>query len=231
MTESNRERLEIAAPAVAGVSYTVAWLAALAIWRSNPSVTASGPHVVGAHKSHEGVAIGQFVLAQGVAAAALAIVVVALGRAARRARVGRRLGNAAMIGGLVAVTVSLTQLVLGVLLAGWVARDGGTGSAHGLFEAINRLDGVKMFALAVMAGAGAGLALSRPGVLPPWLGGLGPGLCAALVVSGAGYLALNATLAMAAAVSLPLLLVWVTGAGLALGRVPRGRPARALKAA
>jgi len=45
------------------------------------------------------------------------------------------------------------------------------------------------------------------------------GLAVAIVASGIGYLFLLNTLALAAWVSLPLLLVFVTGAGVALGRV------------
>ena len=46
-------------------------------------------------------------------------------------------------------------------------------------------------------------------------------LTAALIVSGTGYLLLSSGLAAAAFVSLPLLLVWVTGAGIAIGRTSR----------
>jgi hypothetical protein len=43
----------------------------------------------------------------------------------------------------------------------------------------------------------------------------------AIVVSGVGYLLLIDSLALAAWASLPLLLVWVTGSGIALGRAGR----------
>jgi len=51
-----------------------------------------------------------------------------------------------------------------------------------------------------------------------WLQAVGAILAPALAVSAAGYLALVPSLALAAFVSLPLLLVWVTGAGLAKAR-------------
>ena len=102
-------------------------------------------------------------------------------------------------------------------LAGWVVPAGDASRAGLLFASINRLDGVKMLALAAMAGTGAAL-VHRTGVLPGWLGYAGGLLAVALVVSGVGYLLLNSTLAPAAFVSGPLLLLWVTGAGISLGR-------------
>jgi hypothetical protein len=206
----NRELPAVRAPAAAGLAYSAAWIVALAIWPSNPSVDASAAQVMAAFGGHEGAAIAQYALAQGVAAGALAVVVLAVAGATPR-----RLGRAVAAAGLAAVSISVVQLVLGVVLAASAVPAGSTGRALGLFEAINRLDGVKMLALAAMAAAGT--AAGR-GVLPRWLGRVAAVLAVALVASGAGYLLLNATLAQAAYVSLPLLLVWVTGTGLVLGR-------------
>jgi len=64
-------------------------------------------------------------------------------------------------------------------------------------------------ALAVSAG------LSR--ALPRWLCGVGVALAVAIVASGVGYLLLLNGLALAAWMSLPLLMVWVTGTGVVLG--------------
>lgn len=65
----------------------------------------------------------------------------------------------------------------------------------------------------------------RP-VVPRWLGYTAAQLTVALIASGAGYLLLNTTLAQAALVSGALLLVWVTGAGVALAWTSRsGAPA------
>jgi hypothetical protein len=64
-------------------------------------------------------------------------------------------------------------------------------------------------------------------VLPRWLGYTAALLTVALIASGAGYLLLNATLALAVFVSGPLLLVWVTGAGVALARTSRSGKAAA----
>lgn len=211
----SRSRNLIRASAVAGVAYTTAWVVGLAVWPSNLDVAATDAKVLGTYSAHQHAAMTQYVLIEGVAAIALAIVVTALGQAARR-RGASRLGRAAMAAGLTAAGVSLAQCVLGLVLAGSVVPDGKTHEAGRFFDVINRLDGVKMFALAAMAVAGIGLA--RRAVLPRWLGYIAAVLTVALIASGAGYLLLNTTLAQAVFVSGPLLLVWVTGTGLALGR-------------
>jgi hypothetical protein len=210
-----RRRSLMRAPAVAGVAYTTAWVVGLAVWPSNLDVAATDAKVLATYSAHQRAAMAQYVLIEGLAAIALAIVVIALGRAARR-RGAMRLGQAAMVAGLTAAAVSLAQCVLGLVLAGSVAPDGKTHEAGRLFDMINRLDGVKMLALAAMAVAGIGLA--RRAVLPRWLGYTAAVLTVALIASGAGYLLLNTTLAQAVFVSGPLLLVWVTGTGLALAR-------------
>jgi hypothetical protein len=210
-----RGRSLITASAVAGVVYATAWVLGLAVWPSNLNVAASNAKVLATYRAHEGAAMTQYVLVEGVAALALAVVVIALGRAARRRGAGR-LGLATVVVGLTAVALSLVECVLGLLLGGSVAPDGEAGRTGRLFDVINRLDGVKMLALAAMAVAGFGLV--RRAVLPRWLAYAAALLTVALIASGAGYLLLNTTLAQAAYVSGPLLLVWVTGVGVALAR-------------
>jgi hypothetical protein len=166
------------------------------------------------HTGHQGVAMAQSLLVHGAAGLALAGVVLALGAAARR-QGELRWGRMAVVGGLGAAALSLIQCVLGQVLAGWAVPDGRTVEAGVLFELINRIDGVKMFGFAVMAAAGAVLA-RRAGVLPRWLGYLGAVLAVTLVGAGVGYLLTSAALATVAYMALPLLLVWVTGAGLSV---------------
>jgi hypothetical protein len=67
-------------------------------------------------------------------------------------------------------------------------------------------------ALAVSAGLS--------GAQPRWLCGDGVALAVAIVASGVGYRFLLNGLALAAWVSLPLLLVWVTGTGIVLEPPP-----------
>jgi acyl-[acyl carrier protein]--UDP-N-acetylglucosamine O-acyltransferase len=69
---------------VAGIAYTVAWLIGLAVWPSNLDVAATNAKVLATYSAHQGVAITQYLLVEGVAAIALAVVVFALGRGARR---------------------------------------------------------------------------------------------------------------------------------------------------
>jgi hypothetical protein len=122
----------------------------------------------------------------------------------------------------------VTQYALGVMLAGWALPDHAAGRSSLLWEAINRLDGVKMFALAVLASAA--VALTAPsGPLPRWLRYASLALAVSITVSGVAYLFLIQDLSWAAYVAGLALLVWVTGMGVALGRIP-GRAGRSLRA-
>jgi hypothetical protein len=207
------------APAAAAIAFVAAWVTGLAVWPTNLNVAASGAKVVSAYTGHQRVALAQYVLVEGLAAIALAIVVIALGRAGGRRGAGR-LGGVVALAGIGAAIVSLIECGLGLVLAGTAVPDGDTGRAGVLFHLIHRLDGAKMLALATMALAGVALA-RRAAVLPRWLGHTAALLAAAMIVAGAGYLLLNTMLAQAAAVSLPLLLIWVAGTGVTLGRTGR----------
>jgi hypothetical protein len=118
--------------------------------------------------------------------------------------------------GLTACLVSAAECVLGVVLVTSLASPAHVHRAGDVFDAINRLDGVKMLVLATVITT-ATLARRELG-LPRWLSAAGVMASLALVVSGVGYLALDGALADAAFLSLPLLLIWVSGTGVALGR-------------
>jgi hypothetical protein len=207
----------LTAPAAAGIAFVVAWLTGLAVWPSNLDASASDAKVVSAYTGHQAVAMTQNLLVEGLAAIALAVVVIALGRAASR-RGAARLGRAVVLAGIGAAIVSLVECALGLVLAGGAVPDGETGRGGTLFHLINRLDGAKMLALAAMALAAVALA-RRGGPLPRWLGYVAAPLGAAMIITGIGYLVLNNTLTQAAAVSLPLLLIWVAATGATLGRM------------
>ena len=213
------ERSAMGSAPAAGIAFVAAWVTGLAVWPTNLNVAASGAKVVSAYTGHQGVAAAQYVLVEGLAAVALAIVVIALGRAAGRRGSGR-LGGVVALAGIGAAIVSLIECGLGLVLAGAAVPDGETGRAGVLFHLINRLDGAKMLALATMALAGVALA-RRAGVLPRWLGHAAALLAVAMTVSGGGYLLLSTALSQAAAASLPLLLIWVAGTGVTLGRTGR----------
>ncbi len=223
-------------PALAGIAYAVSWLAGLSIFASSGTVRTTGAKVLAADAGHQAAATTQFVLTEGAAAVFLAVVVIAIGRAGLRIADGEtawaadgrvvwaagtaRAAWVTMAAGLVAVVISLVQFVLGVYLTSSVVPAGHSAAAGELTNAISRLDGVKMLALAAAALAGVAVARRAP-ALPGWLSYAGIALAVAIVVSGLGYLLLVDSLALAAWVSLPLLLVWVTGSGIALGRAGR----------
>ena len=103
-----------------------------------------------------------------------------------------------------------------MVLATALASPARVSAADDVFDAINRLDGVKMFLLAALIGTAA-LAHRELGT-PSWLRVVSLLAVLALLVSGVGYLVLNDLLANAAFVSGPLLLLWVSATGLALSR-------------
>ena len=218
-TGSPRRRGLLTVPAVAGLVYTASWLAGLAIAPSSTSVRSTGAEVVAGFAGHEGAAVTQFVLTEGIASLALAVVVICLGRDGLRAGAGTaaRLMTGASAA---AAVVGLVQCALGVYLTVSVVPADHASTAAAVSDAVNRLDGVKMFLLAVMAVAGTALA-RQTGLLPRWLRWAGVALAVAITVSGIGYALLNNTFALAAWLSLPLLLAWVTGTGIVLGRAGR----------
>ena len=69
---------------MAGIAFVAAWVTGLAAWLSNLDASASRAQVVSAYTGHQGAAVTQYLLVEGLAATAVAVVVIALGRAARR---------------------------------------------------------------------------------------------------------------------------------------------------
>jgi hypothetical protein len=69
-TRSRRHR----AAALAGIGYTVAWVVSQAVGAPNPSVAASGGQVVSAYAGRDWPTIANLVLSEGIAAVALAAV-------------------------------------------------------------------------------------------------------------------------------------------------------------
>ena len=195
---------------VAGIAYTLSWIAGLAVAAPSPKLTASGAQIATALAGHQTAVAVQFALTEGLPAAGLAIIAVALARAARRSGAAAA-ARAALLAGAAAALISLLQFVLGAVLAGTASP----GTAHLLYDAVNRLDGVKMLALAVLVLAGAA---SR--MLPRWLWYTGIALAIAITASGIAYLLLLQGLAILAIPSGVLLLVFITGTGIVLGASP-----------
>lgn len=218
-TRNPRRHGPLRVPAVAGLAYTASWLAGLAVSPSSTNVRSTGAEVVASYSGHQAAAAAQFLLTEGSASLALAVVAISLGQAGLRAKAGK-LALLTAGTGATAAAIALVQCALGLYLTISVVPAGHATTAAAVTEAVSRLDGVKMFLLAAMAVAGTVMA-RRTGLLPRWLRWVGVALVVTITASGVGYALLNNTFALAAWVSLPLLLVWVTGSGIVLGRAGR----------
>jgi hypothetical protein len=202
---------------LAGVCYVFAWVTGLLIFSASTHMRSSGAELRSVYRGHEFTAGTQYVLTEGAAAIALAVVVYALARSAHAAR-EQRLERAVLASGLGAVLVSLVQCGLGLDLAERLIPERRAHAAITVNDVINRLDGVKMFMLAGLAIASFSLVQRGRIGLPRWIATVALALAATLAVSGVGYILLLDGPALAAWVSLPLLLVWVCGTGFALER-------------
>ncbi len=203
-------------PGGAGVAYLAAWVAGLAAWPSNPPLNASGAQTAASYAAHPAQAIVQYLLVEGLAGVLLGIVLgCAVRSAAGRGQVDAKVRGAAVLGA-VAVVTSVAQCVIGLVLVAAAAGHDVTRCGD-LSDLVNRLDGVKMLALAA-----AGACLAATGgpapALPRWLRVVTVPFIIALVASGYAYLALSQSLSWTAYVSGPLLLLWVTGLGVTLTR-------------
>lgn len=200
-------------PAVVGIAYTGSWIAGLSVWPSNLKASANGAQVLAGYTGHKVPSLLSYLFTEGLPAAGLAVVGLALAAAARRSGGPRRAATVATTA-ISAALISVTQFVLGALLTLHAVPRGDASQAHALFEAVNRLDGVKMLILAALALAAAPLA-------GRWLRWTAYALAVSIVASGIGYLLLASSLTGLAYVSGPLLLAWITGSGVALSRPAR----------
>jgi hypothetical protein len=195
-----------------GIGYSLSWVAGLSVSAPSPAFGASGRQIVAALAGH-GVALAtQFTLTEGLPAAGIAVVTVALANAARtrgQITAGQiTAGRFALASGLTAAIISVLQFGLGLLLA----TTSSPGTAHLAYAAVNRMDGGKMLALAVLGAAGAAMT-----PLPTWLRITGIALAVSITVSGVVYLLLLSSLAAAAGPALVLLLIFITGCGIIIG--------------
>jgi hypothetical protein len=193
---------------VAGVVFVLAWIVGLIVAGSGPDIDDGDAEILRHYLDDSGRVAAQSLLVHGLAAVALVAVIYGVrDLAARRHQSGP--GNLLFAAGFVAAVVSLLQMTLG-LLAATTLDDGDLGRAGAFFDAINRLDGVKLALFCAMVGAGCVLAWR--GVLPRWLGGIGVPFIVMTILAAVGFLILNPVLAAFAAPSLGLLLAWVAGA-------------------
>jgi hypothetical protein len=200
-------------PAWAGIAYVVVWAAGLAAWPQNLPLNAPPARVAASYTAHPAAAATQYVLVEGLAGLLFGVVLAfALITPGDRLAVRNRLVAAIA---LAAVVLSLLQAILGMFLVA-AATQHDIARAGNLSDLVNRLDGVKMLALAAVAAylAARGAAARTPS----WLRATAALAAVALVVSGLGYLLLSSTLAGAAYVSGPLLLLWIAATGIWLTR-------------
>lgn len=189
-------------PVVTGVVFTLSWIIGFAIPAPSPGLTASGASILPALAGHGGQVVANFVFTEGLPAFGLAVISVYLARHTRHPRW-------VLGAGVFAAVISFTQCVLGITLA----RATAPATAHLLYEAVNRLDGVKMFAIAAVA-----LAAGTATMLPRWLRWLGIALGISITASGVAYLFLLDSLAWLAYVAGVLLLAFIPAAGIVVGR-------------
>lgn len=210
-----RRRPLLTVPGLADLGFMLSWIAGLAVPAPSPRLGAPGAEVVAALAGHGPAVAAQYALTEGLPAAGIAIISVALARTARR-HGATIAGRFALVFGLAAAIISAVQFGLGLALTATSAP----GPAHLLYASADRLDGVKMLALAVLGAAGAAVT-----ALPRWLRYTGIALAVAIACSGLVYLLLVAPLAAAAGPALVLLLAFMAGCGIICGMTadPRDR--------
>ncbi len=194
-----------------GRATALSQVAGLAVPAPSPRFGAPGAEVVAALAGHAPAVATQFALTEGLPAAGIAVISVALARTARQrgaAGAGSLPGRVALVSGLVAAIISALQFGLGIALTATAAP----GPAHLLYASVDRLDGAKMLALAVLGGSAAAMT-----ALPRWLRYTGIALAVTITCSGLVYLLLAASLTAAAVPALVLLLAFMTGCGIMIG--------------
>ena len=199
-------------PAYAGIAYVVVWAAGLAVWPQNLPLNAPPAQVAASYAAHPAAAVTQYVLVEGLAGLLLGVVLAFALISGDRHAVRNRFVTATA---LAAVVISLLQAIVGMFLIA-AATQHDIARAGNLSDLVNRLDGVKMLALAAVAAYLA--ARGTPARPPSWLRATAALTAAALIASGLGYLTLSSTLAGAAYVSGPLLLLWIAATGVWLAR-------------
>ncbi len=211
-------------PAWAGICYVAAWAAGLACWPANLALNATDAQVAAAYRAHSAGAVSQYLLAEGVAGLLVGVVlVVAVISSGDR---GQQLRWPAAAAAAAATAVSLSQAVIGMFLI-TAATHHDIGRAGGLSDLVNRLDGVKMLALAAVA-AYLSARSTRDHQQPNWLRATAVLAAAALAISGVDYVLLANSLAWTVYISGPLLLAWIAATGIWL---TRNRPTSLRRAA
>jgi len=216
-TLSTHRLISRTATVSAAVLYSIVWIIGLFVPVTAITINSSQQETWDAN---EGTfpAFVQTLLIHGLAAIFLALVAISLAATARTRSASR--SRWISIAGLTAALLSLIQFVLETaMVAGRLGVS--KSNAHDFWLAVAVIDGIKMFALAAFIGAVTLVgtkSTSGTSFLPRWLRYAGIATVVALIVSGVGYTFLYEPLTLAAAISLPLLLVSVTFMGILAGR-------------
>src|SRR6476659_5163986 len=128
-----RRRLLLTVPALAGLGYTLSWITGLAVPAPSPWFGATGAEIVAALSGHGPAVAAQYTLTEGLPAAGIAVVAVALARTARRSG-STAAARFALVAGLAAAVISAMQFGLGLALTATSAP----GPAHLLFSSVDR---------------------------------------------------------------------------------------------
>jgi hypothetical protein len=193
--------------ALAGIGYTISWIAGLSLGAPSPGLRDSGSALLVELHGHQMVVVTQFLLTEGLPAVGVAVIALGLARFARRGGSGAA-ARTLRLAGLLAASISCAQFALGVLLASATAP----ATAQALWQAVARLDGAKMLALAVVGAAVAAAPFGRG------MRVLGFCLAVTIAASGVAYALLLTGFAWLAYPAGLLLLGFVTTAGIALAR-------------
>ena len=206
---SETERSGHSWPRIAGFTYVGAWVVGLTAFGVGPASNASDAEIARYFADHRAMSAIQSLLIHGVAALALFAVLVAVQRIGRSTRVARAAG-------LSAIGLSLVQCVLDVYRS--VVSTGSTTAT--LVHTIDRVDGFKMIAFAVMIAASIKV-FRTSGMIGRKMTIAGTVAVPALIVPGIAYATATTALLVSADLSLVLLLVWVGYTGVAAGRHSR----------
>jgi hypothetical protein len=219
VTQASRSPALVGITAVAGIAFSLSWIVGLSVWSSSTDVSLSGEKLIRMYSGHETIALVQFFFTEGLPAIGLSLVLAGLGKYALRA--GERfLGRTLLIFGLSAAALSLMQFGLGAYLCGIAVPGNRAEAVKSATDTLGRIDGLKMLCISAFSLAGFRLVRRGKARLPGWLAWASLALSATILVSAIGYLFLLDSLALAAYVSLPLLLLWMTSMGLSLKPSP-----------
>jgi hypothetical protein len=193
-------------PTLAGVGYVGAWVVGLSAFGLGPAADATDAEVARYFDDHTVTSALQSTFIHGLAAVALVAVLVAVRRRAP-------LPRTAWVAGLAGATLSLMQWGLGM----WRSLAASGSTTVDLVAAIDRIDGAKMLAFAVMIGTSL-TALRSSGLIGRRLRAVGGVATVSLVAAAVAYGFAVDALTVAAEVALLGLLTFVAGIGIAAGR-------------